>query len=598
MKQLGRISRARYRVVFLAVALTLAQFIVSCTLGGTSSTPLPPSGGASTATNTATDAVPVSTVTPVASAANAQVSPSGAASRVATPGTTVPTSRATPTVPTPRGAQTLTIAGGRAPDTLDPALVGDVDSAFLAHQIFRGLVRLDGQLQPVPDLAARIDVSSDALTYTFTLRDNATFQDGKPITAEDVRYSLERATDRALAGSAGGRLPGQTYLNDIAGAAEKFAGKATQLRGLTVVDARTIRITLDAPKVYFLMKLSHPVSSIVDRANVTSGGAWWRKPNGSGPFSVSSLSASSLVLKRYDRYYGGAPILETVTVLLGQAAGEPMNLYEGGKIDFTQVPVSSVDRVLVANSPLRAQLTVTPSLSLTYIGFNVTLPPFDDPAVRRAFAQALDREKIIRVTLGGKAVLAGGIVPPDVPGGPWNGNVLPYDLTAARAELQASRYGATIPKPLIYGASGSLGVIMRGVYARDLQVQLEVIAIDWPEYLQGLSARRYPAFEISWIADYPDPENFLAVLFGTGGGENYTGYRNPAVDRLLASAAVETDPGKRRQLYLDAQQLILNDAVVIPVSHSIDYTLVKPYVKGLVITSMGILELDRVWIER
>lgn len=596
MKTLRHSRRAPLRLVLFAIVLTLAQLVASCAIGGAST----PTAGPTVVPTGVPTAVP--TIGAAAAATASTVSgrslPASATAIAATPGTTVPTSRTTASTPTPRGAQDLTIAGGRAPDTLDPALVRDVDTSFLAHQIFRGLVRLDAQLQPAPDLAARIDVSPDALTYTFTLRDNATFQDGKAITAEAVRYSLERATDPALLSGSGERLPGQTYLNDIAGAADKFSGKSKQLSGLTVVDPRTIRITLDAPKVYFLMKLSHPVSSVVDRANVTGGNDWWRKPNGSGPFGVDSLSPTSLVLRRFDRFYGGAPILNTVTILLGQAAGEPMNLYESGKIDFTQVPVSSVDRVLVTNSPLRAELTVTQSLSLTYIGFNVTMPPFDDPAVRRAFARALDREKIVRVTLGGKAVLASGIVPPGVPGGPWAGNVPPYDLTAARAELAGSRYGAALPKALIYGASGSLGVLMRGVYARDLNVQLEVIAIDWPEYLQGLSARRYPAFEISWIADYPDPENFLTVLFGAGSGQNHTGYSNPAVDRLLAAAAVETDPAKRRQLYLEAQQLILDDAVVIPINHSIDYTLVKPYVKGLSITPMGILDLDRVWIER
>ena len=139
---------------------------------------------------------------------------------------------------------------------------------------------------------------------------------------------------------------------------------------------------------------------------------------------------------------------------------------------------------------------------------------------------------------------------------------------------------------------------MRQVYARDLGVGLEVIGVDWPAYLDGLGARAYPAFELSWIADYPDPENFLALLFASDSPENHTGYRNPEVDRLFAAAAVERDPARRRDLYLRAQGIILADAVIIPCYHSIDYTLVKPYVKGLTITPMGILELDSVWIER
>jgi peptide/nickel transport system substrate-binding protein/oligopeptide transport system substrate-binding protein len=187
-----------------------------------------------------------------------------------------------------------------------------------------------------------------------------------------------------------------------------------------------------------------------------------------------------------------------------------------------------------------------------------------------------------------------------MPGGGWAGGVLPYDLAAAKAGLAGSRYGgaAGLPRATIYGVSGVIPVTMRRVYERDLGVPLEVIGVDWPEYLAGLSTHEYPAFELSWIADYPDPENFLALLFGSNSPENQTGYSNPQVDRLFADAAIERDPARRRTLYLEAQRIILADAVIIPCYHSIDYTLVKPYVKGLTITPMGILELDRVWVER
>jgi oligopeptide transport system substrate-binding protein len=262
------------------------------------------------------------------------------------------------------------------------------------------------------------------------------------------------------------------------------------------------------------------------------------------------------------------------------------------------VPLSSVDRVLVDTSPLRAQLSVTPALSLTYVAFNPNVPPFDDPAVRRAFVQALDRDKVVRVSQGGKVVQAQGIVPPGMPGGPWSAALPAHDPAAARAGLAASRYGGTLPRATIYISGGGTAETMQGVYGRDLGVTLEVVGIEWEEYLGGLSARAYPAFELTWVADYPDPDNFLAVLFAGESGENHGGYRNPEVDRLFAAAAVERDPERRRALYLEAQQRILDDAAVIPLYHSIDYTLVKPHVKGLTITAMGVLELDTVWIER
>lgn len=586
------------------IALALLAILAGCSFGG---------GAAPTATPAASPSGAASAPASVWGAATAVAPPRGGttagdplaggvgASPSATGGGSVLTPPPRAGRPTPRGEQALTIAAGEQTPVLDPALVRDTTTAFLTHQLFRGLVRLDEGLNAVPDLAERIVVGEGGQLYTFTIRANATFQDGRAIDAAAVKYSLERATNPALAGARGARLPGATYLNDILGAAEKLAGRAGELRGVRVLDARTIEIRLDAPKAYFLMKLTHPSSSIVDEANVRAGGAGWtQRPNGSGPFRVESFANDRLVLRRSERFYGGAPTLDRVTVLYGQAAGSPMNLYEGGKIDYTGVPRSSVDRALVETSPLRRELTITPSLSLTYIGFNVTKPPFDDPAVRRAFAQALNRERLATVSEEGKVVLAEGIVPPTMPGGPWVGGALPYDLAAARAGLAGSRYGgaASLPRATIYAAGGAIPVTMRRVYERDLGVGLEVIGVDWPEYLDGLGARAYPAFELSWIADYPDPENFLALLFASGSPENYTGYSNPEVDRLFADAAIERDPARRRALYLEAQRRILADAVVIPAYHSIDYTLVKPHVKGLTITPMGILELDSVWVER
>ncbi len=563
----------------------LLSTLAACTIGGAPATP--PTSGNPTATSAAASGT---------ASATTGATPSTAPTGISGPVLVAPPRT---TNPTPRGEQTLTLALGSADPTFDPALVRDANSSFLVRQIFRGLVRLDQRLDVVPDLAERIAISDDGLVYTFTLRADAVFHDGKAIDATAVKYSLERATDPALAGGRGATLPGATYLGDIAGAQDKLAGRAATLGGVRAVDPRTVEIRLDAPKAYFLMKLSYPIAAIVDEANVRAGGATWaRKANGSGPFSIDRIAPDQIGLRRFDRFYAGAPTLERVTILYGQAANSPMNLYEGGKIDFTRVPLTSVDRVLVENSPLKAELTVTPSLSLTYVGFNVTVPPYDDPAVRRAFVQAIDRERLATVSLEGKGVQANGIVPPTMPGGPWAGQPHPYDLAAARAALASSRYANALPRASIYSASGSLGVTMRKVYARDLGLTLEVIDVDWPDYLEGLSARAYPAFEITWIADYPDPENFLAILFGTGSGENHTGYSNPTVDRLLADAARERDPARRRDLYLQAQQIILDDAVILPAYHSIDYTLVKPRVKGLQITPLGVLDLDSVWIER
>ena len=180
----------------------------------------------------------------------------------------------------------------REPVTLDPALAGDANSTEFIDKIFSGLVALNEKLEIVPELAENWDVSEGGKVYTFHLRDGLKFQDGAPVTADDFKYSVERLTDPAT-----GSQVASSYVGDIVGAADKLAGQAKEVKGVEVVDPRTIRITIDAPKAYFLSKLSYHTFFIVDRRNVEQGGNnWWLKPNGTGPFKLASISKDAVVL--------------------------------------------------------------------------------------------------------------------------------------------------------------------------------------------------------------------------------------------------------------------------------------------------------------
>jgi ABC-type transport system substrate-binding protein len=230
--------------------------------------------------------------------------------------------------------------------TLDPALIRDAASSFLARQVYSALLKLDERLEPAPDLAvAPPAISADRLTYTFTLRDGVLFHDGTPVTAEAVKASLERATDPRLAGGDGRSLPAATYLNDIQGVTERLRGQQPARLGLRVTGPRTLEITLAAPKVTFLVKLTHTTAAVVD-VRQTGGQQWWKRPNGSGPFRLSDWrDGDRLVMARWDRYYDGRPGLERIVWLLGANASQPLNLYESGKIDLTDTaPTASIGR--------------------------------------------------------------------------------------------------------------------------------------------------------------------------------------------------------------------------------------------------------------
>jgi len=204
-----------------------------------------------------------------------------------------------PEVPTSPAGGVLNLYG-IDPYTLDPAVSGEMASHEYILQIFSGLVRLDDNLEPAPDIASSWQTSDDGKTYTFYLRDDARFHGGREVTASDFKYSWQRACDPAT-----GSQTAATYLGDIVGVKEMLAGKSQEISGVKVVDDYTLQVTIDAPKAYFLSKLTYPTAFVVDRANVESVRGWWRQPNGTGPFKLKQWDEGNrLVLERNELFYG------------------------------------------------------------------------------------------------------------------------------------------------------------------------------------------------------------------------------------------------------------------------------------------------------
>lgn len=502
----------------------------------------------------------------------------------------------------PTGDQVLRLAGpADGPESLDPARSRDLASAFLIRLSFRGLTRLDGDLQPVPELAERIEISADGLTYTFLLRDGVSFHDGLAIEASDVVASLTRALSPSTANGEIARLGGPTFLSDIDGAGEVMSGAAAELRGVEALDERTVRIRLSAPRSTFLMKLASAPASIVDAEQTISDPDWWRHPNGSGPFAVRTWEPNEqLTLERFEGFFAGPPPLKRIDVLLGANALQSFNLYQAGEIDVDSVGVNVLDRVLAPESGMRDEVVVTPLFAVDYLAFRTDVEPMDDPMIRQAIQLGFPRAKVADVSYEGYVEPATGLIPNGMLGRDWTADMLPYDLEAARQAVAQSRYGAAenVPPIRIYAAGGDVSESFRDVLQADLGLTIEVIAIDWNEFMGGLARREYSAYELYWSADYPDPETFLWTLFGTGRADNYIGYSNPAFDDLLSQAAAEQDPERRGDLHAQAQQVLLDDNMLIPIYFDVSYSVTKPYVKGLDVTPLGILRLETVWLER
>jgi oligopeptide transport system substrate-binding protein len=482
--------------------------------------------------------------------------------------------------------QTLYLSGGESSDPrdYDPATTrGSGDK-----RVFSGLFSFSPQLELIPDLVETWAVR-DGTVYTFTLRPNARFHDGRPVTAQDVIYSWERAADPATESDTV-----MTYLGDIVGAAEMHAGSADHISGLRAMDDRTLEVAIDGAKPYFPAKLTYPAAFVVDRSNVESGPDWYRCPNGTGPYKLVSWdSMKQMTYERNEHFYLGAPAIPNIVVRL--YSGIPIRLYESDEIDIAEVYWYDVPRVSDPTDPLHAELTGGADLCTYYMVFDNSRPPFDDRKVRQAFTLAFDRKQYVDLVYDGAALPATGLYPPGLPGRREGLTGLRFDPDAAITLLAESEYaGPDFPEVVVtsVGYGSSLGrdlAAMAAMWKKYLGVTVRVENLQPEKFWDEIEAgRRGQMWSSGWCADYPDPENFADVIFHSGSNMNEGGYSNAELDAILEAARTEPDVAKRIGMYQQAEDIILRDAPVLFTDHPLSYILVKPHIQGYVFTPIDI----------
>ena len=385
------------------------------------------------------------------------------------------------------------------------------------------------------------------------------------------------------------------YLGDVVGMHEKLEGEAGEVAGVEVVDERTLRITIDAPKEYFLAKLTYPSSYVVDRLAVEElGEDWWKAEviNGSGPYWMREWERGRLVvLERYDGYH--TPVeLELVSPLETSPGATLLDMYLGEAWDAVFVGPRPLDFVR-GHPELSQVLYEFDQLVSSFVVMDTTRPPFDDPKVRRAFAMAVDREKLIEEVLEGGVKLANGLLPPGIPGYHASLRGIPYDPEMARQLLAESQYAEELPE-IIYtvpfdGASSTVR-FMIDAWREELGVDVKAEPVPDEDYFYELESVAEHLYSYGWVADYPDPENFLDLLLHSS--RHDARYVNEEFDSLVEQARVEKDYDVRLGLYRQAEQLLMDDAGIIPLYHSQDFVLVRPHVEGFRVLPIGQLDLS------
>lgn len=485
------------------------------------------------------------------------------------------------------------------PSTIDPALAMDSLSARYIAEIFSGLVTLNRKLEIVPDIAESWTISEDGKTYTFYLRKDVKFHDGRPVTAGDFKNSMERASNPAT-----GSMVAETYLGDIVGAREVIEGEARSVSGIKVINDQTLEITIVSPKAHFLSKLTYPTAFVVDIENTNSGPDWVTKANGTGPFKIKEWNRGErLVLVKNESYHGGVPKLDRVVYQFH--AGDPLTMYKSGEVDVAGVGTSNIDLVYDKASPLSKELVAVSELSVGYVAFDTSKPPFDDPRVRQAFSHAIDKDRLASVVLKNSVQKADGILPPGLPGFDPNLKGLSFDPALAKRLIAESKYGHPDNLPSVVlttgprgGAEGRLITAMADMWKTHLGVQVQIQQTDGDTFLRDLYRKKYQMYVTGWIADYPDPQNFLQLLFHSKSAENRGAYTNAELDRLLEKAELERRVEERIRLYQEAERIIVRDAAWIPLYFGKDHTVVKPYVRDFQPAPVVLPILKDVWLNK
>lgn len=497
------------------------------------------------------------------------------------------------------------------PTTFDPALVRDGPTIDLLFQVYEGLVQWDEQNRLVPNLAESWTVSEDGRTYTFRLKRGVKLHCGREVTAEDFKYSIERACDPALASPVSA-----TYLNDIVGALDKLNRKANEVKGVQVVDKYTLLITIDHPKAYFVAKLTYPTAYVVCRESIEKDGddIGGRKlrinercAEGTGPFKLAQfLPGSKVLLEANKEYHGGAPKLDGIERPIVLDASTRHAMYERGDLDI--VDVQKGDLLRDQKDPvLSKELQTFDRASVFYLGLNQNVfPPFRDKRVRLALAYATDKDAIVKTALMGVPQKANGIVPPGVLGHDPGFEGVPYDPDMARKLLAEAGYpdGKGFPTLTLTFREKTPDLrraaeMIKEQYRKELGINVELREMEWGAFLDALDRKELPFIHLRWAADYLDAQNFLSVMLRTGAPENVVGYSNPRFDALCDQADREQDEQKRIQLYRAAERIAVQEDVPwITLYFQRDVELIKPYVKGIRDSLMGHLPHVTTYIER
>ena len=480
------------------------------------------------------------------------------------------------------------------PASLEPGLVKELISGQIALNLHAGLFTYDKDTNVVPYLVSDYDVSEDGTVYTFHLRDDALWHNGRPIVAADFKTGWERSLDPAVGSQAAG-----DPFRAIVGAEALWNGEAEELTGVVALDEHTLQVTLTGPSLTFLQNLAVPLTWVVPAEAVVEGQPQWvDQPVGAGPYKfVEWVPNVRIVLEANEDFFLGRPAVDRIEFVVVPDVSTALAQYEAGELDIVGVPSSDLQRV--SEDPvLSQQLAYFTRAQLLYAGMNQSqFEPFQDVRVRQAFNYAIDDVVLAEQVLSGVRVPATGLVPPNIP--EYNPDLAGYSYDPAMAQqlMADAGYpnGEGFPSLELASLSGTDAEAIASMLNANLGIDVQIVVPERADMIDGLWAHdRWQFFNFGWTADSPSASVWTYELIYCGLDSNFSTYCNPDVDALIDQAKAATDFEEAKSYWQQAEIMAMDDAALIPLGYARYIYLVNPELSGFAANLFGPIGFDSV----
>lgn len=483
------------------------------------------------------------------------------------------------------------------PNTLDPQAASTVDEFQALFNIYEGLVTYDPKtLQPLPQLAESWTVSPDGLVYTFKLRKDVKFHNGRAFTADDVKYSLERL---------GNPKTGTSYtslmLNNVKGfsAMRDKNTNATSLEGVKVIDPQTVEITLTAPTGSFLQQLTMPGGFIVAKESAEAAD-FEQKPVGTGPYKLKEwVRQTSLTLEANEDYWGAAPAVKTAIMRTSPGASQQVLEFQAGNTDVAVVPEPDIAR-LKGDETLSKQLVSIPILSTFFLRVNMKDPVLGKAEVRQALATSIDRDAIIQTVLASQGTPAQGLFPPGLSAFDPAYKPFTRDIAKAKSLLEKAGYKDGVDIEIRTGQVETELRVLNAIQqeAAEAGIRVKINSTEKSLYDKDRGECKFQLATINFSQDYADADDFSPQIWRGSGSLQKCGYDSyegaDAVKKLLDQGSAMPLGAERDAIYRQAEKMAVDIGVIIPIYHGTRTVLVNPRLTGIVVDNNSLIQFARI----